>query len=142
LYNTVIIGAGPAGIAAAIYLKRAGVDPVLFEKNENSGGLLQNADWVENYPGFPDGISGMNLINLFRKQLERMNIKVINQEVTDIQYDEKNHFVVSTNKTRMECRSVIAATGTYPQKPGIHGESELTGTRLFYEIKDISRTER
>ena len=64
-----IIGAGPSGIATAIQLKRYGIEPVILEKEE-IGGVLKNANLVENYPGFPDGISGPELVKLFKKQVE------------------------------------------------------------------------
>jgi len=73
--DVVIIGAGPAGISAAIQLKRYGIEPTLLEKEE-IGGLLKNANLVENYPGFPNGVPGPELVKLFKKQLENAQIKV------------------------------------------------------------------
>ncbi len=78
--SVAIIGAGPAGIAAAIQLKRQSVPFTIFEQNE-VGGLLRNANWIENYPGFPKGISGLNLIEQFQKHLNQWQIQVKTESV-------------------------------------------------------------
>jgi len=72
--DVAVIGGGPSGIAASIYLKRAGVDVILFEKYE-IGGLLSNAHLIENYPGFPSGISGKKLCKLFEEHLKKWKVK-------------------------------------------------------------------
>ncbi len=75
-----VIGAGPSGIAAAIQLKRYNISPLILEMNR-IGGLLNNANLIENYPGFPDGISGEKLCMLFNEQFNKCNITIINKEV-------------------------------------------------------------
>ncbi|UCE37662.1 MAG: NAD(P)/FAD-dependent oxidoreductase [Thermoplasmata archaeon] len=133
--DNVIIGAGPAGIASAIYLKRAGFDPIVLEKGE-VGGLLLNANLVENYPGFPEGICGRALVGVFRKQLARLGIEVQAKEVSSISLKD-GLFALDVDDDEIISRSLIVATGTKPKCLGIQGESTLLGKKLFYEIKDI-----
>jgi thioredoxin reductase (NADPH) len=135
LNNVGIIGAGPAGIAASIYLKRAGMDIALFEKDE-IGGLLLNAYLVENYPGFPLGINGKKLCLLMKKQLKKWDIKPIIKEVKKITIEKKN-FIINTQDTKIKFKAVILATGTIPKEINISGEHEIAGKLLFYEIKDL-----
>ena len=98
MHDVAIVGAGPAGIAASIYLKRAGFNVHLFEKNQ-VGGLLFNAYRVENYPGFPDGIKGDELCTLFKMQLEKWDIAPIFSKVIQITR-EKNKFILKTTKDK------------------------------------------
>jgi thioredoxin reductase (NADPH) len=135
LKDVAIIGAGPCGIAAAIYLKRAGFDIAIFEGNE-IGGLLHNANLVENYPGFWEGISGGDLVVLFEKQLVRLKINVNLQEVLDLRTDPSG-FIIMTNKDEITSKAVIIASGTVPRDIGLSGQSQFIGKKLFYEIKDI-----
>lgn len=135
MHDVAIIGGGPAGIAASIFLKRAGFDIVLFEKNE-IGGLLLNAHLVENYPGFPRGVKGYELCNLMNAQLSRWNIRPTKEEVNEINVENEG-FVLTTNNSQNKFRCVILATGTIPKKIGIPGETELFGKYVFYEVKDL-----
>lgn len=112
--EVVIIGAGPAGAAAAIQLKRYGIPFVLIEK-ERIGGLLWNANLVENYPGFPAGISGPRLVSLIEKQMKRLGVKVTVESVTKVRY-QKNGFLVKTIQSEYEPRFLIVATGTAPKQ--------------------------
>jgi thioredoxin reductase (NADPH) len=130
-----IIGCGPAGISAAIYLKRAGLDPVIFEKGE-IGGLVKNANLVENYPGFPQGISGLDIVEVFKKQLLGLGIKVTQDHVSKVYFDEGKFQIVTKGK-KMLSSALIVASGTKPKTLDIPFESELFGRKLFYEIKDI-----
>lgn len=138
--DVAIIGAGPAGIAASIYLKRAGIEPLVFEKDE-IGGLLLNANFVENYPGFPEGISGKALAHLFKEQLLHFGIEVKKEEVKKVSY-ENGTFTLNTDEEEFESRVVIVATGTIPKGIELTGQSYLIGKKLFYEIKDIPPPER
>jgi thioredoxin reductase (NADPH) len=135
LNDIVIIGAGPAGIAASIYLKRAGIEPLLIEKGK-IGGLLLNANLVENYPGFPQGIKGHDLVEVFKKQLSRLGIEVTKGQVSNIMQKD-GHFIVTLDGKKLYTHSLIIASGTEPKALDIPGETELTGRKLFYEIKDI-----
>ena len=142
-YDSIIIGAGPAGITAAVQLKRAGHSVAIIEK-DRIGGLLLNARKVENYLGFPDGISGPDLVKHFEEQLKKFEIEVMKAEVTSISKEESLFNVHIQAKPSLQyinilqrSRSVILATGTKPKRAGIKGEEEPEGTRLFYEVCDV-----
>jgi len=107
-----IIGAGPAVIAAAIQLKRFGFSPDLFEK-DIVGGLLWNANLVENYPGFPGGVSGPDLIQLMKKQLDQFSIDVINSEIKNIKWLE-DKYELSYSEGLRKYDYIIVASGTKP----------------------------
>ncbi len=135
--DVVIVGAGPAGISAAIYLKRIGIEPLLLEK-DRIGGLLLNANLVENYPGFPEGITGEDLVDLLGKQLERWDVEVRKSDVSRI-VPMNYGFNIITSDGEIEAKTVVLATGTRPSKAGISGEKEYENERLFYEIRDLPR---
>jgi len=107
-----IIGAGPAGIAASVQLTRCGIEPYVFEKNV-IGGLLRNANFIENYPGFPNGISGVQLVKLLDRHLRKNHIRVRFEEVLDLVYQNKK-FILSTTKNQISVKTVIIASGTEP----------------------------
>jgi thioredoxin reductase (NADPH) len=109
----IIIGGGPAGITAAIQLQRYGCDPLLFEKRE-LGGLLWNANLVENYPGFPNGVRGEKLIGLMQKQVERLDVQVKREEVLEVKKDG-NGFSVETENAVYESKYLVVASGTKSQ---------------------------
>ena len=112
--EVVIVGAGPAGISTAIQLRRYNIEPLLFEKYA-VGSLLRNANLVENYPGFPEGISGSELVNIFSKHLERAGVKVCFEEVSELDYSDEK-YTVKTNKQTVASRIAVIATGTKPKK--------------------------
>ena len=106
--NVAIIGAGPAGIAAGIQLKRYGIIPVIFEKDK-PGGLLRNANLVENYPGFPDGISGLELANLFVMQLNKESLNIIIETVKSLDFNNES-FIIETSKKAYCFQIVLIAS--------------------------------
>jgi len=133
--SAVIIGAGPAGIAAAIYLQRAGVAPLLLERGE-PGGLLRGANLVENYPGFPKGVSGVELVERFVNQLRALDVKVTRANVRRVKA-VRNGFQIKTDVGDFFCRSVIVATGTRPKKIDLRGSGRLNGKKIFHDITEI-----
>lgn len=137
-YPVAIVGAGPAGITAAIQLQRSGIKPLLFEKDK-VGGLVLNANLIENYPGFYRGISGAKLIKHFTKHLTKLDIKVLKRNVNRIEI-MNDGFKILTNKEIFQSRTIIAASGTKPWATVINREKEfLPNSRVFYEIKDLPR---
>jgi len=137
--EVIIIGAGPAGLATAIQLKRYGVHPYLFERAE-AGGLLHNANLVENYPGFPVGISGLDLVNLFMQQAQNLGIDVTYEEVIELSYDQ-GLFQAKTEQNNYASRVAVVATGTKPMRfTGLVIPEDLTD-RVFYEVYNLLQTE-
>ena len=132
IYPVVIIGAGPAGLAAAMQLKRQGIDPVVLERKQ-VGGLLLNANLVENYPGFVKGISGPDLVKLFGNQADRLGVDILIEEVISVHY-EKANFRIVTNCREFHARILIAATGTVPVKLTDHLVNEDVKEKIYYEV--------
>lgn len=128
--NTLIIGAGPAGIAAAIQLKRAGIPFVLLEKKK-VGGLLLNANLVENFPGLVKPMSGIELVGIFQKQLKDLKISITKEKVLKISRNN-NEFLAQTNKDEYHPQNIIVATGTRPKKV----ETYLD-TQIEYDVYNI-----
>lgn len=126
-----IIGAGPAGIAAAIYLKRADLDPIVLEKQQ-PGGLLRHAHLVENYPGYSQGITGAVLADFLVEHLRKLGVPIMASEVQYI--GQKNDaFRIKTNKEAFVSSTIIIASGTTPKKIQINGTTGLEGSQIFYE---------
>ncbi|MDP8207502.1 MAG: NAD(P)/FAD-dependent oxidoreductase [Candidatus Electryonea clarkiae] len=132
-----IAGAGPAGIAAAIQLKRYGISPVLLEK-DTVGGLLINANLVENYPGFPGGLTGKQLVRKFRKHLEVSGIEVIKETLLGIDFEGGN-FSLRTDQNNYSSRLVVLATGTKPKKIRLAGLDQVLGKYAFHEVYPIMK---
>jgi thioredoxin reductase len=132
--NVVIIGAGPAGIAAALQLHRYGINPIILEKDK-VGGLLRNADLVENYPGFPDGISGVNLTYLFAAQLQN-SVDVIFEEVISLDFRE-GVFLIETPERTFHSRLVLVGSGTRAREFSDIEIPRNAKRRVFYEIHPI-----
>lgn len=124
----IIIGAGPAGMNAALYLKRAGIDVVLIEK-EVPGGEMLKTNKIENYLGF-ESIDGGELALKMSKQIKDLGIKIMKDKVLKITKNDK--FVVEMEKEKIEADYVIVATGRTPRKLGLRGEDVLTGRGISY----------
>jgi thioredoxin reductase (NADPH) len=130
VYELVIVGAGPAALAAAVYTTREDIETVLFEKGV-VGGLAAITDWVDNYPGFAKGISGLDLAEELRKQAERFGAKIELGEVISIT-DKGDYKSLETTEGEMKARAVLIATGTDYKKIGVPGEQEFYGRGVHY----------
>ena len=130
VYDVVIIGAGPAGYTAGIYCSRARHETILIS-GLLPGGQLMNTTDVENYPGFDEGIMGPDLMEIMRKQTERMGTKIIDDVVTSVDFSQ-TPFKVSTASTNFETKTVIVCTGATPRKIGIDGEQTFAGKGVSY----------
>ena len=129
-YDVIIIGAGPAGYTAGIYSARARHDTLILS-GILPGGQLVNTTDVENYPGFDDGILGPDLMIVMRKQTERMGAKIIDAEVTKVDFQSKP-FKVSTASIEYQANAVIIGTGANPRKLGLEGEQTFAGKGVSY----------
>lgn len=138
--DAAVIGAGPAGISASIYLKRAGIDVELIEHGE-IGGLLRSANLVENYPGFPDGISGTKLVSLFKEQLESVGIRPVRMQVESMEAT-KNCFKIETDGGPLYAKNVLVATGTRPRELRLEGAEGPAGKRICYDVNALPRKGR
>jgi thioredoxin reductase (NADPH) len=112
--QVIIIGAGPAGIAAAIQLKRYGIETVIIEKNA-AGGLLAEAGLVENFPGYAAGIKGAKLVSILKGHLKKLKIKIIFEEAQNILW-QSGSFEITTNKSNFSSTYLVVASGTEPKK--------------------------
>ena len=130
MYDLIIIGGGPAGLTAGLYSARARLNVLMLEKLA-PGGQVMNTAWVENYPGFPDGISGFELVERMQNQAEKFGLKIQNDEVTGLELsaDQK---IVMTQKERFETKALIFCTGATWKKLGIEGEESLMGKGISY----------
>jgi thioredoxin reductase (NADPH) len=123
--KVIIIGSGPAGLTAAIYAARADLSPLMIEGFERGGQLMITTD-VENYPGFPDGIMGPELMEQFHKQAERFGTRMISANVTAVDFSTRP-FKVWVNDDLHEAETVIISTGASARWLGIPGEERLRG---------------
>lgn len=129
-YDVVIVGGGPAGLTAGLYTSRARLSSLLIEKGM-VGGQILNAEQVDNYPGFPEGIAGAELGELLHQQATKYGLKTTIAEVTSIELRE-NQKVVKTNEGDFIAQAVIIANGSERSKLGIPGEEKFTGKGVSY----------
>jgi thioredoxin reductase (NADPH) len=130
IHDVVIIGSGPAGLTAAIYAARAKLEPVVIEGLAAGGQLMTTTD-VENYPGFPEGVMGPDMMDLFRKQAERFGTRFISGDATAVDFSSRP-FTVRTDEVELTSRAVIIATGASPRKLGVTGEDDYAGKGVSY----------
>jgi thioredoxin reductase (NADPH) len=125
--NVVIVGSGPAGYTAAIYLARAGLSPIVLTSSVEAGGALVNTTEVENFPGFPEGILGPDLMENMRQQAERFGARIVYDDATalDLQGDVKT--VTTGSGTVYRAHAVVLAMGSAYRKLNVDGEQRLTG---------------
>ena len=129
-YDVIIIGGGPAGLSAGLYAARARLKTLLVEKGA-VGGMIINAALVENYPGFPDGVSGFDLTEAMHKQAIKFGMEMLSAEVTGLKVDGKNK-VITTPEGDFSAGAVIIAGGSERQKLDVPGEAEYTGKGVSY----------
>ena len=129
-YDVIIIGGGPAGLSACLYASRSRLKTLLVEKGA-VGGMIINAALVENYPGFVDGVSGIDLTQSMYKQATKFGMEMLAAEVTGLKIDGKNK-VITTSEGNFSAGAVIIAGGSERQKLDVPGETQYTGKGVSY----------
>src|SRR5918995_3723959 len=124
--NVIIVGGGPAGYTAALYTARANLEPLVFEGFQ-WGGQLQNTTDVENYPGYPDGIMGPEMMAQFRAQAERFGTRFVTDDVDRVELSDGGVQKVFLGDEEHRAKTVILAMGAEPKRLGVPGEMELGG---------------
>ena len=124
-YDLVIVGSGPAGLTASIYAARARLNTLVLEKSATGGQILVT-DWIENYPGFPEGLSGADLVMKMAEQAKRFGVEIETNQVLSMQVTDAVKKIVLDDRT-VTCKAVILATGASPMKLGVPGEEEFYG---------------
>jgi len=127
LKDLVIIGSGPAGHTAAIYAARANLKPFMFEgyvAGGSAGGQLTTTTDVENYPGFPEGIQGPELMQLFRKQADRFGTEMVGEDIVEVDFS-KRPFAIKSDQREVRAKAVIIATGAVARRMGVPNEEKM-----------------
>jgi thioredoxin reductase (NADPH) len=132
MFDVMIIGAGPAGISASVYAKRYNLDVMIMEKTYLPGGKILYPHWIENYIGFPNGISGSSLAELFSSHLQKMEIKVEVGTCTSIKKTTDGFVVVNQKNQTFMAKTVILTQGTDERMLGIPGEEKYKGLGVSY----------
>ena len=130
--NAIIIGSGPAGYTAAIYLARAGYRPLLFTGQLEPGGQLVTTTEIENFPGFPDGIEGPDLMERMKAQAVRFGTRLEAEDVTSVADHGDEKIVTTSDGDTYRTKAVIIATGSHYKKLGVPGEAEYSGHGVSY----------
>ncbi|WP_404444969.1 thioredoxin-disulfide reductase [Microbacterium marinum] len=130
--KVIIIGSGPAGYTAAIYAARANLSPLLIASSVEAGGELMNTTEVENFPGFPEGIMGPDLMTKMQEQAEKFGTEVVYDDVTAVDFSGDIKSITLGSGITHEAEAVVFATGSAPRKIGIEGESRLSGRGVSY----------
>ena len=145
--NVVVIGSGPSGYTAAVYLARAGLSPVVLASSVEAGGALATTTEVENYPGFAQGIMGPDLMEEMRAQAERFGARIFYDDATAVELSGDVKVVRTINGAEYRAHTVVLAMGSAYRKLGIDGEERLTGRGVswcatcdgfFFKGKDIA----
>ena len=129
--SLIIIGSGPAGLSAAIYAARGNLKPLVMTGQE-IGGQISLTNEVENYPGFPDGVTGPDLVQLMQKQAEKFGARVEIDTVTEVNLKTHPFQLKTQNGAAYEAKALIVATGASPRRLNVPGERELTGRGVSY----------
>ena len=131
VYDTLIIGGGPAGYTAALYATRAGLNTAILERM-SPGGQMALTDIIDNYPGFPEGVDGIMLGMNMQMQAERFGAKTLYEDVVSVDFTDPSVKVVKTANNTYHARTVIIATGANPRELGLDNERALTGKGVHY----------
>jgi len=134
MHDLIIIGSGPAGLTAGLYAGRYRLNTLIFEKM-NIGGQITLSPTIENYPGFPGGISTHELIEKFKKQVDELEIPIEMQEILNIAHGIKQGraiYTLGTSEKTYETKSLIIACGAQPKKLGVNGEEKFIGRGVSY----------
>lgn len=126
IHQIIIIGGGCAGLTAAIYASRSELNPIVFAGTpESKGGMLVKTSVVENYPGFPDGIEGFDLIENIENQAKKYGAQIIDKDVISVDFTQVPFMIIDENLTKHYARTVIIATGSKPNKLGLENEDKM-----------------
>jgi thioredoxin reductase (NADPH) len=145
--DVIIVGSGPAGYTAAVYTARANLKPLLIASSVQAGGELMNTTDVENYPGFPEGIMGPDLMDTFQKQAERFGTEILFEDVTELDLDGPVKKVTIGTGETFEAKSIIISTGSAYRELGLEDEKRLAGRGIswcatcdgfFFKDQDIA----
>lgn len=143
--KVIIIGSGPAGLTAALYTARANLEPLVISGSQ-LGGQISITNEVENYPGFPEGTTGPELVDLMQRQAERFGTRMLIDEVTEVDFRNGSPFTLKTHGDSFEAQAVIMCVGASPKRLGIPGEEEMIGRGVsfcatcdgfFFREKDV-----
>jgi thioredoxin reductase (NADPH) len=143
--KVVVIGSGPAGLTAALYTARANLEPLVISGNQ-LGGQISITSEVENYPGFPEGTTGPELVELMQKHAEHFGARILVDEVTEVDFSKGSPFQLKTYGETYEADTVIVCTGASPRRLGVPGEEEFIGRGVsfcatcdgfFFREKDV-----
>lgn len=144
--QVVVVGSGPAGYTAAIYAARAELAPLVFESSVEAGGALMNTTDVENYPGFPTGVMGPDLMDQLRAQAERFGAELVSDDIVEMRLDGEVKELVTGSGDTVRALTVILATGSAYREIGLENEKRLSGRGVswcatcdgfFFKEKDI-----
>jgi thioredoxin reductase (NADPH) len=143
--KVIIIGSGPAGLTSALYTARANLNPLVISGNQ-LGGQISITSEVENYPGFPEGTTGPELVDMMQKQAERFGARLLIDEVTEVKFGDGPPFYLKTHGDEFEAEAVIISVGASPRRLEIPGEEEFIGKGVsfcatcdgfFFREKDV-----
>ena len=127
IHDLVIVGSGPAGYTAGIYAARAQLEPVLYEGSVTAGGALMNTTEVENFPGFPAGVMGPDLMDSLKAQCEKFGTKLVRDDIVDMKLDGAIKTLTDGSGNVLQARAVILATGSAYKEIGLENEKRLSG---------------
>jgi len=130
-HELIILGSGPAGLTAGLYAARARIDHLLIEKGA-AGGQILLTDWVDNYPGFPDGLSGFDLAEKMEAQARRFGLNSLTANVVAMDLSKPLKIITLEDGDQLSCQALIICTGASPQRLDVPGEVELTGKGVSY----------